>query len=172
MTDQDQKFNAPSLLQGLVIFFVALGLSPLIALGADCAVKAYADEVYRPFHMGGVTLEDVSAARVLALLAENLASAFEHWTDFLIYLAILGLPYFVAFQLIAPRFFFNRPLAMAVAGLGLVPEDRRIIPGLTVEENLQLAQIAVGTVNNPSGLLRFGDNVFATSIGSGPAGVR
>ena len=29
----------------------------------------------------------------------------------------------------------------AVAGLGLVPEDRRIIQGLTVEENLQLAQI-------------------------------
>ncbi len=28
------------------------------------------------------------------------------------------------------------------AGLGLVPEDRRIISGLTVEENLQLAQIA------------------------------
>ncbi|MCL6283447.1 ABC transporter ATP-binding protein [Ruegeria sp. 2012CJ41-6] len=30
----------------------------------------------------------------------------------------------------------------AASGLGLVPEDRRIIPGLTVEENLQLAQIA------------------------------
>jgi branched-chain amino acid transport system ATP-binding protein len=30
----------------------------------------------------------------------------------------------------------------AQAGLGLVPEDRRIIPGLTVEENLRLAQIA------------------------------
>ena len=30
----------------------------------------------------------------------------------------------------------------AAAGLGLVPEDRHIIPGLTVEENLQLAQIA------------------------------
>ena len=29
----------------------------------------------------------------------------------------------------------------AVAGISLVPEDRRIIPGLTVEENLQLAQI-------------------------------
>jgi len=29
----------------------------------------------------------------------------------------------------------------AVAGVGMVPEDRRIIPGLTVEENLQLAQI-------------------------------
>lgn len=28
------------------------------------------------------------------------------------------------------------------AGLSLVPEDRRIIPGLTVEENIQLAQIA------------------------------
>jgi len=30
----------------------------------------------------------------------------------------------------------------ATVGLGLVPEDRRIIPGLTVEENLKLAQIA------------------------------
>ena len=30
----------------------------------------------------------------------------------------------------------------AGAGIGLVPEDRRIIPGLTVEENLKLAQIA------------------------------
>ena len=30
----------------------------------------------------------------------------------------------------------------AQVGLGLVPEDRRIIPGLTVEENLKLAQIA------------------------------
>lgn len=29
----------------------------------------------------------------------------------------------------------------ARAGVALVPEDRRIIPGLTVEENLQLAQI-------------------------------
>ena len=30
----------------------------------------------------------------------------------------------------------------AQAGIGLVPEDRCVIPGLTVEENLQLAQIA------------------------------
>ncbi len=29
-------------------------------------------------------------------------------------------------------------------GVQLVPEDRRIIPGLTVEENLQLAQVAPG----------------------------
>lgn len=29
----------------------------------------------------------------------------------------------------------------AINGIALVPEDRRIIPGLTVEENLQLAQI-------------------------------
>jgi len=33
----------------------------------------------------------------------------------------------------------------AVAGIGLVPEDRRIIPGLTVEENLELAQIVEPT---------------------------
>ncbi len=32
----------------------------------------------------------------------------------------------------------------ARAGVQLVPEDRRIIPGLTVEENLQLAQVAPG----------------------------
>ena len=30
------------------------------------------------------------------------------------------------------------------AGIQLVPEDRRIIPGMTVEENLQLAQVAPG----------------------------
>ena len=30
----------------------------------------------------------------------------------------------------------------AVSGVGLVPEDRCIIPGLTVEENIKLAQIA------------------------------
>jgi len=30
----------------------------------------------------------------------------------------------------------------AVAGVGLVPEDRCIIPGLTVEDNIKLAQIA------------------------------
>lgn len=35
-----------------------------------------------------------------------------------------------------------RSFEAAGAGIGLVPEDRRIIPGLTVEENLQLAQIA------------------------------
>ncbi|MEL7116769.1 MAG: ABC transporter ATP-binding protein [Pseudomonadota bacterium] len=33
----------------------------------------------------------------------------------------------------------------AIAGIQLVPEDRRIIPGLTVEENLQLAQIVEPT---------------------------
>ena len=42
----------------------------------------------------------------------------------------------------------HKPLHMmasheaAQAGIALVPEDRRIIPGLTVEENLKLAQIA------------------------------
>ena len=33
----------------------------------------------------------------------------------------------------------------AVSGVALVPEDRRIIPGLTVEENIQLAQIVEPT---------------------------
>ncbi|WP_259779518.1 ABC transporter ATP-binding protein [Aestuariispira ectoiniformans] len=35
-----------------------------------------------------------------------------------------------------------RDYQAAQAGIALVPEDRRIIPGLTVEENLQLSQIA------------------------------
>lgn len=35
-----------------------------------------------------------------------------------------------------------RSYQAAQAGVGLVPEDRRIIQGLTVEENLRLAQIA------------------------------
>ncbi len=35
-----------------------------------------------------------------------------------------------------------RAYQAAQAGVGLVPEDRRIIQGLTVEENLKLAQIA------------------------------
>ena len=35
-----------------------------------------------------------------------------------------------------------RSFEAAAAGISLVPEDRRIIPGLTVEENLPLAQIA------------------------------
>lgn len=36
----------------------------------------------------------------------------------------------------------KRSHVAAQAGIGLVPEDRRIIQGLTVEENLKLAQIA------------------------------
>ncbi|MCA8881768.1 MAG: ABC transporter ATP-binding protein [Rhodobacteraceae bacterium] len=35
-----------------------------------------------------------------------------------------------------------RAFEAARVGVGLVPEDRRIIPGLTVQENLELAQIA------------------------------
>ena len=35
-----------------------------------------------------------------------------------------------------------RSFEASQAGIGLVPEDRRIIAGLTVEENLKLAQIA------------------------------
>jgi ABC-type branched-subunit amino acid transport system ATPase component len=39
----------------------------------------------------------------------------------------------------------------ARAGIGLVPEDRCIIPGLTVEENLQLAQIVRRSAGRSSG---------------------
>ena len=35
-----------------------------------------------------------------------------------------------------------KPFEASQAGVGMVPEDRRIIPGLSVEENLKLAQIA------------------------------
>ncbi len=35
-----------------------------------------------------------------------------------------------------------KAIEAAQFGVGLVPEDRRVIAGLTVEENLQLAQIA------------------------------
>ena len=38
----------------------------------------------------------------------------------------------------------NKSFQAALAGVQLVPEDRRIISGLTVEENLQLAQVADG----------------------------
>ena len=46
----------------------------------------------------------------------------------------------------------------ATSGVSLVPEDRRIISGLTVEENLQLAQIAEpvgwGLDRQPSGIIQ------------------
>ena len=54
----------------------------------------------------------------------------------------------------------------------LTVSEEGVMSGVfTNGETLQLAQIAIGTVNNPSGLLRFGDNVFATSIGSGPVAI-
>ncbi len=64
-----------------------------------------------------------STLRTIARLANPTLKHGEIWLD---HEAIHAMPSFEA----------------ARAGIGLVPEDRRIIQGLTVEENLQLAQIA------------------------------
>ncbi len=64
-----------------------------------------------------------STLRTLARLADPALTKGEIWLD---HEAIHPMKSFEASQ----------------AGIGLVPEDRRIISGLTVEENLQLAQIA------------------------------
>ncbi len=64
-----------------------------------------------------------STLRAIARLADPALSKGEIWLD---HQAIHPMASFEASQ----------------AGIGLVPEDRRIISGLTVEENLQLAQIA------------------------------
>jgi len=64
-----------------------------------------------------------STLRAIARLADPVITQGEVWLDDL---AIHPMKAYEASQ----------------AGIGLVPEDRRIIQGLTVEENLQLAQIA------------------------------
>lgn len=63
-----------------------------------------------------------STLRALARLADPILSSGEIWLD--------GQPLHEM-----------KSYEASQAGLGLVPEDRRIIQGLTVEENLQLAQI-------------------------------
>ncbi|PYE85751.1 ABC transporter ATP-binding protein [Pseudoroseicyclus aestuarii] len=83
---------------------------------------------------------DLAEGQILALLGRNGAGK----TSTLRTLARTGTP-----QLTAGEIWMNgAPLhrmkahQAAAQGLALVPEDRRIIAGLTVEENLQLAQIA------------------------------
>ncbi len=64
-----------------------------------------------------------STLRALARLANPMLTHGEIWLD---HQAVHSMKSFEAAQ----------------AGIGLVPEDRRIIQGLTVEENIQLAQIS------------------------------
>ncbi len=99
-------------------------------------IHAYYGESYI---VQGVSF-DVHEGEILALLGRNGAGK----TSTLRALARLGNPALRKGEI----WLDHQPLhdmkahQAAQAGLALVPEDRRIIQGLTVEENLQLAQIA------------------------------
>ena len=99
-------------------------------------IHAYYGESYI---VQGVSF-NVHEGEILALLGRNGAGK----TSTLRALARLGSPelthgeIWLDHQALHPMKAFEA----AQAGIGLVPEDRRIIQGLTVEENLQLAQIA------------------------------
>ena len=99
-------------------------------------VEAYYGESYI---VQGVSF-NVHEGEILALLGRNGAGK----TSTLRTLARLGDPQLKHGEI----WLDHQPLHQmasheaSAAGIALVPEDRRIIPGLTVEENLQLAQIA------------------------------
>jgi len=98
-------------------------------------VHAYYGESYI---VQGVSM-NIHEGEILALLGRNGAGK----TSTLRALARLGDPMMTKGEV----WLDHQPLhtmkahEAAQAGLGLVPEDRRIIQGLTVEENIQLAQI-------------------------------
>ncbi len=99
-------------------------------------VEAYYGESYI---VQGVSF-NVHEGEILALLGRNGAGK----TSTLRTIARLGDPQLTHGEI----WLDHKPLHQMVsheasqAGIALVPEDRRIIAGLTVEENLQLAQIA------------------------------
>jgi branched-chain amino acid transport system ATP-binding protein len=99
-------------------------------------IQAYYGESYI---VQGVSF-DINEGEILALLGRNGAGK----TSTLRAIARLDNP---ALRL-GEIWLENKPLHLmraheaSAAGIALVPEDRRIIAGLTVEENLQLAQIA------------------------------
>ena len=98
-------------------------------------IKAYYGESYI---VQGVSL-NIHEGEILALLGRNGAGK----TSTLRALARLADPMVTHGEI----WLDHQPLHLmkaheaSQAGIGLVPEDRRIIQGLTVEENLQLAQI-------------------------------
>ncbi len=98
-------------------------------------IHAYYDESYI---VQGVSF-NVHEGEILALLGRNGAGK----TSTLRTIARLDDPLLMKGEI----WLDHKPLhtmsshEAAVNGIALVPEDRRIIPGLTVEENLQLAQI-------------------------------
>lgn len=98
-------------------------------------IHAYYGESYI---VQGVSL-NVHEGEILALLGRNGAGK----TSTLRALARLDEPQVTHGEiwLDHQRLHDKKSYDAAVAGVALVPEDRRIIAGLTVEENLQLAQI-------------------------------
>ena len=99
-------------------------------------IHAYYGESYI---VQGVSF-NVHEGEILALLGRNGAGK----TSTLRTIARLGDPQLTAGEIWLDHQALHRMASheASQAGLGLVPEDRRIIQGLTVEENLQLAQIA------------------------------
>jgi len=99
-------------------------------------VHAYYGESYI---VQGVSFE-VREGEVLALLGRNGAGK----TSTLRTIARASAPQLKRGTIRLAGHELHRMRAFEAAGVGvqLVPEDRRIIPGLTVEENLKLAQIA------------------------------
>ena len=99
-------------------------------------IQAYYGESYI---VRGVSF-DINEGEILALLGRNGAGK----TSTLRAIARLDNPALRHGEI----WLENKPLHLmraheaSAAGIALVPEDRRIIAGLTVEENLQLAQIA------------------------------
>ena len=99
-------------------------------------IHAYYGESYI---VQGVTF-NVHEGEILALLGRNGAGK----TSTLRTCARVGSPALTRGEIWLDHQPLHRMKAheASAAGLGLVPEDRRIIAGLTVEENLKLAQIA------------------------------
>ncbi len=120
----------------------APGVLPTMSAGGQRAyfscwdIHAYYGESYI---VQGVSF-DVREGEIIALLGRNGAGK----TSTLRSLARVGSPALTHGEI----WLDHKPLhemkahEAARAGIGLVPEDRRIIQGLTVEENLKLAQIA------------------------------
>lgn len=120
----------------------APGVKPVRATGAAPAyfsvwdLHAYYGESYIVQGVGF----DIREGEILALLGRNGAGK----TSTLRAIAQIGSPAITHGEV----WLDHKPIhemsswQAAQAGVALVPEDRRIIPGLTVEENLKLAQIA------------------------------
>lgn len=120
----------------------APGVSPKLTTGGQPAffscwdVHAYYGESYI---VQGVSF-DIREGEIVALLGRNGAGK----TSTLRAIARVDNPHVSQGEIWLDRQPLHemRSFQAAQLGIGLVPEDRRIIQGLTVEENLKLAQIA------------------------------